>query len=117
MRAEFAQSTLQVLAKPQHTHFHFLFTGDEAWMFSANDHPTMWVTSWDDVEEIRRPSHFQQKTMVTIFFNGTGECKIAILSQEHKMNSTYFIGYVVQPLVEMCSRDGSKSHERTIMLL
>jgi hypothetical protein len=47
----------------------------------------MWNASWDDVEEIGRSSHFQQKTMVKIFFNGTDECKIMILPQGHKMNS------------------------------
>jgi hypothetical protein len=38
MRAELAQSTLQALAKHQHTNFHFLFTGDEIRMFSAHNH-------------------------------------------------------------------------------
>jgi hypothetical protein len=73
MRAELAQNTLQALAKHQHTNFHFLFTGDKTWMFSAHDHRPMRVSSWDDVEEIGWPSHFQQKTMVAIVFNGTGE--------------------------------------------
>jgi hypothetical protein len=100
----------------QQANFHFLFTGDETWVFSANDHPTMWIASWDDVEEIGRPSHFRQKTMVTIFFNGTGECKIAILPQGDKVNSTDFIGCFIQPLVEMCSPDGRKIHERKVML-
>jgi hypothetical protein len=27
----------------------------------------MWITSWDDVDEIERLSRFQQKTMVMIF--------------------------------------------------
>jgi hypothetical protein len=54
MRGELAQSTLQALAKHQHANFHFSFTGDETWMFSAHDHQTMWVASWDDVEEIGR---------------------------------------------------------------
>jgi hypothetical protein len=53
--------------------------------------------------------------MVTIFFNRTGECKIAILPQGHKMNSTYFIGCIVQPLVEMYSPDERKSHKRKSM--
>jgi hypothetical protein len=116
VRAELAQSTLQALAKHQHTHFHFLLTGDEIWIFSAHDHRTMWVASGDDVEEIERPSHFRQNTMVTILFNGTGECKIAILQQGHKMNTTSVIKCVVQPLMKMCSPDGRKIHERKVML-
>jgi hypothetical protein len=85
MRAELTQSTLQALAKHQHINFYLLFTGDETWMFSAHDHRIMWVTSWDDVEEIGRSSYFQQKTMVTIFFNATSESTIAILPQGHKI--------------------------------
>jgi hypothetical protein len=54
--------------------------------------------------------------MVTLFFNGTGESKMAILLQGHKMNSTYSIGCVVQPIVEMCSPDKRKIHERKVML-
>jgi hypothetical protein len=55
MRAELAQSTLQALAKHEHVNFLFLFTGDETWMFSASDHRTMWLASWDDAEQIGRP--------------------------------------------------------------
>jgi hypothetical protein len=40
----------------------------------------MWVSFWDDVDEIERPSDFQQKTMLTIFFNETGEYKMAMLT-------------------------------------
>jgi hypothetical protein len=76
----------------------------------------MWVVSWDHVEEIGRPSPFQQKIIVTIFFKRTGECKIAILPEGYKMNNIYFIGCVVQPLVEMCSPDGRRIHERKVML-
>jgi hypothetical protein len=85
-------------------------------IFSAHDHRTMWVASWDDVEEIGGSSHFQQKTVVTIVFNGTGECKITILPQGNKINSTYFIGSFVQRLTEMCSPDGRKIYERKVVL-
>jgi hypothetical protein len=87
MCAELAQSMLQALVKHEHTNYHFVFTGDESWMFYAYDHRTRWVASWDDVDEIERPSHFHQKTMFTIFFNGTGEYKIAILPEGQKVNS------------------------------
>jgi hypothetical protein len=38
MPAELAQSMLQALAKHEHANYHFLFTGDESWMFYAYDH-------------------------------------------------------------------------------
>jgi hypothetical protein len=41
MRAELAQSMLQALVKHEHTNYHFLFAGDQSWMFYAYDHRTM----------------------------------------------------------------------------
>jgi histone-lysine N-methyltransferase SETMAR len=76
----------------------------------------MWVASWDDVDEIERPSHFNQKTMLTIFFNGTGEHKIAILPEGQKMNSSYFVECVLSPLIEVCNPRGRIPHERRVML-
>jgi hypothetical protein len=78
-RVEFAQGMLQELAKHEHTKFYFLFTRDEWRIFYAYDHRTMWVASWDDVDEIERRSHVQQKTMFTLFVNGTDDYKIVIL--------------------------------------
>jgi hypothetical protein len=54
IRAEMTQSMLQGLAKHMNTNYHFLFRGDESWMFYACDHRTRCVTSWDDVDEIGR---------------------------------------------------------------
>jgi hypothetical protein len=116
MGAELAQSMLQALAKHEHMNYHFLFTGDESWMFYAYHHRTRWVASWDDVDEIERPSHFHQKTMFTVFLNGTGEHKIAILSEGHKVNSAYSIESVRRPLAEIYCQQGSGTRERRVML-
>jgi hypothetical protein len=70
-------------------------------MFYAYDHRTKSVASWDDVDEIDRASHFHQKTTFTVFLNGTGECKIAILPEGQKVNSAYFIESVLRPLAEI----------------
>jgi hypothetical protein len=53
IRVKLAQHMIQVLVKYKRSHFHFLFTGDESWMFSACNHRTMWLASWDDVDEIK----------------------------------------------------------------
>jgi hypothetical protein len=50
-------------AKHEHTNYRFLFTGDKSWMFDGYDHRTRWLASWDDADEIERPSHFQQKNL------------------------------------------------------
>jgi hypothetical protein len=120
MRAELVQSMLQALAKHEHTNYHFLFTGNESWMFHAYDHQTRLVASWDDVDEFERPSHFHQKTMFTVFFNGTKECKIAIaiaiLPEGQKMNTAYFIESVLCHLPEIYYPQGRKTRERRVML-
>jgi hypothetical protein len=74
--AELAQSMLQALAKHEHTSYHFLFTGDESWMFYAYDYQTRLVASWDDVDEIERLSYLHQRTMFTVFFDGTGSTRL-----------------------------------------
>jgi hypothetical protein len=48
-------------------------------MFQAYSYRTMWVASWDAVEEVERPSHFQWKRMLAILLTGTGGYNIAIL--------------------------------------
>jgi hypothetical protein len=72
-RTELAQTMVEALAKHEHMNYRFLFTGDKSWMFDVDGHRTRWVASRDDMDEIERLSHFHQKTMFTIFFNGTGE--------------------------------------------
>jgi hypothetical protein len=74
------------------------------------------MPSWDDADEIERPSHFQQKTMLTVFSNGTGEHKIAILPVGQKMNSRYFMECVLGLLTEVCYPEGRESHKRRVML-
>jgi histone-lysine N-methyltransferase SETMAR len=54
--------------------------------------------------------------MLIILFNGTGECKIAILPAGQKMNSRHFMECVLGPLMEVCYPEGRKSHRRRVML-
>jgi AraC-like DNA-binding protein len=73
MRAELMQTMLQALVKHWHINYHFLFTGNESWMLCAYDHRTSWGAFWDDVHEMKRPSHVHQEIMSTVCFHGTGE--------------------------------------------
>jgi hypothetical protein len=54
--------------------------------------------------------------MFTIFFNGTGKCKITILPDGQKMNSTSFTECVLPPLAEICDPQGRGTHKRRVML-
>jgi hypothetical protein len=82
---------LQELAQHEQTKFHFLFIGDESRRFHASDHRMMWVASWEDPNEIERPSYFRKKTVFTTFFNRTGDFKIVILPKVQKMNRRFFL--------------------------
>jgi hypothetical protein len=75
-------------------------------MFYAYDHRLRRVASWDDVDEIERLSHFHQKAMFTVFFNGTWEYKIVILPEGQKVSGACFIESVLRPLAEMCHPQG-----------
>jgi hypothetical protein len=107
---------LQALSKHKRTNYHFLFTCDESWMFYPDGYRTGGVAAWDDIHEIERPPPFHQKIMFTIFFNGTGECKIAILPERQKGNRTYFIGCVRRPLTKIYYPQGRGTYERIVML-
>jgi hypothetical protein len=45
----------------------------------------MWVSSWDEADEIEGPSHFRQQIVFTVFLNRTGVSKIAILPERRIM--------------------------------
>jgi hypothetical protein len=68
-------------AKREHPNYRFLFTGDKSWMFYAYDHRTTWIASWDDADEIERLSHFHQRILFPVSFNGIWKYKIAILPE------------------------------------
>jgi hypothetical protein len=54
--------------------------------------------------------------MFTVFFNGTGEYKIAILPEGQKANRAYFIESVLCPLATICYPQGRQTRERRVML-
>jgi hypothetical protein len=68
---EMAGSMLQTLESHAASNLHFLWTGDESWMFHEYDHETMEAASWEEVDKLERPTHYDRKAMVTAFFNGT----------------------------------------------
>jgi hypothetical protein len=54
--------------------------------------------------------------MFMVFFNGTGECKIAILPDGQKVNRAYFMESVLCPLAETCHPQSRGTRERRVML-
>jgi AraC-like DNA-binding protein len=82
MPTESAQTMLQTLPRHKHMNHHYLFTGDESWMFDAYDHRTRWVASWDDIDEIERPSHFRQKLCSRFASVGQGNSKFRFFQRD-----------------------------------
>jgi hypothetical protein len=85
--AERAESMLQMVESHAAFNFHFLWTGDESWMLYEHHHETMWVASWEEVDELERPTHYRRKTMITLFFNGTGESFLNMLLQNRSVDT------------------------------
>jgi hypothetical protein len=54
--------------------------------------------------------------MFTVFFNGTGEYKIAILPEEQKVNPRYLIESVLRPLAKIYYPHGKGTPERRVTL-
>jgi hypothetical protein len=85
---------LLALSKQQVSLFHFIFTGDESWMFYSYQREVMCVPSL-------RYSHFH------ILFKAF---LITILPEEKKMASTYFVQGIIDSSAEPCDSDGQQRH-------
>jgi hypothetical protein len=95
---------LAELAKHQASNFHFISTADESWFLSEYQQTNRWVPVWDDTPTVVRPSHRQEKRMVTIFLNGTGDWVINILPKGVHMDGDDLADQILTPLAEFCDR-------------
>jgi histone-lysine N-methyltransferase SETMAR len=115
-RREMAGSMLQTLESYAASNFHFLWTGDESWMFYGYHHEITWAASWEEVDELERPMHYHSKTMVTAFFNGTWHYFLNIFPRSRCMDTSYFAGEIIGGLEHICYPEGRNRHERKRIL-
>jgi histone-lysine N-methyltransferase SETMAR len=115
-RAQLAGSMLAELEMHRASNFHFLYTGDESWLFYHYDQQHMWAASWEEVDDLERPSHHQKKTMLTVFFNGTGQFFMNLMPPREKMNSKYFEREIIQNLGILCYPNRRQPHARQATL-
>jgi hypothetical protein len=115
-RAQYAKAMLQILAAHESARFHFLYTSDESWLLYSYHERTRWVASWDDVPIIGRPSHYHKKTMLSVFFNGTGQFLIDTLPKSMKMDTDYFADNIIDEMARLCYPQGRRLRERRVML-
>jgi hypothetical protein len=107
-----AGSMLQTLESYAASNFHFLWPGDESWMFQKCYHRTLWAASWEEVDELERPTHYHWKRMVTVFCNGTREYSMNILPRSRSMDISSFAGEYSGGLEDICDAEGRNPHER-----
>jgi hypothetical protein len=72
----------------------------------------MWAGSWEEVDELERPAHYHRKTIITVFFNGTGQYFLNILPRSPCMDTSYFAGEMIGGLEDVCHPEGRNPHER-----
>jgi hypothetical protein len=101
-RVEIAKRMLGELAKHQASNFHFIYTRDESWFLSEYRQTNRWVPVWDDTPTVVKPSHRQEKRMVIIFLNGTGDWVINVLPKGVHMDGDYFADQILTSVAEFC---------------
>jgi hypothetical protein len=114
--AELAKSMLSELMKQEKSGFHFLFTGDEFWMFCHNPGNKMWVAGMCDFDHVREKSHFARKVMIIVFLNGGGEWMVYLMDKDCTMHSHYLIPRIVSEVAAVHHRQDQKPHQRRCMV-
>jgi hypothetical protein len=100
------------LRKHARSNFHFLFTGDETWVFYENPNTHMWVADIGELDKVQRKSHYAKKVMATVFFNGSGQFVLDMMPAGQTMNSKYFATRIIPKLAKLCYPSGRKPHQR-----
>jgi hypothetical protein len=86
---------LQTLESHTAFNLHFLWTGDEPWMFCECYHEIMSAASWEEVDELDWPTHYHRKTMVTTFSNGKGKYIMDMLARSQSMDISRLTGEII----------------------
>jgi hypothetical protein len=74
------------------------------------------VASWEEVEEVERPSYHQSKGMLTVFFNGMGVFFIKFLPEGQKMNSICNAQKILRSLSAICCPYRPKMAQRRVIV-
>jgi hypothetical protein len=71
---------------------------------------------WEEGDELERPTQNDKRTMVTAFFNDTGEYFLKIFPRSRSMDTKYSAEETVGGLEDVCCSEGRNPHERRITL-
>jgi hypothetical protein len=115
-RADGAGSMLETPESHAASNFHFLGTDDESWMFHQYHHETTWGASWEEVDELERPTDYHRRRIVTAFFNCTGQYLVNILPRSRCIDTKYFAQEILSGLEDVCYPEERNPRERKITL-
>jgi hypothetical protein len=93
-----AEEMIRVLDNNARTGFKYLLTGDESWMHSDQSPTKMLALDREYVEQKLRPTNYQRKTMIFVFFGVDGIALLDMLSQGWKLTSVYFKEHIIRAL-------------------
>ena len=97
-RLNMSKELVQILEKSKENGFADIITGDESWFIYYYHYERKWVVDADNIPEIVIPSHFDRKTMVTIFIGIEGLVYRTVKPANKCWNSEYFINNILIPL-------------------
>jgi hypothetical protein len=112
---EVARSMLQTLKSHAASNFHFLWTGDNLSRFHQEHHEMVFAASWGEVNELECVAHYH-RMMVTAFFNSTMEYFMNTSLRRQSMDTSSFVGEMINGLEDVCDPEGRNPHERKIAL-
>jgi histone-lysine N-methyltransferase SETMAR len=113
---QYAEAMLHILAANEPLRFHFRSTGDQSWLLYSYHERTRWVASWDDAPVIERRSYYHKKTILSLFFSGTGQFLIDISPEGIKMDKDYFADNITDKMARLCYSQGRRPRERRVVV-
>lgn len=101
-----SKEILKALQTAKRSHFTNILSGDESWFLYTTYPKGRWVLEGEDPGERLKPTHYQKKTMVTIFIKKNGSFFVELLPQGQKFNSKYFIDIIIPLIDNLAYPDG-----------
>ena len=97
-RVTCSKNLLEILNDCSANNYKYIITGDESYFEYYYSRERMWAFSKGDIDEKLEQSHFQRKTMFTIFFNGDGIQLIDMKPKGIRINADYFLNNIIKTL-------------------
>lgn len=116
LRVQMSRKMKQILTMLKHDNFKYVFTGDETWCKYHFDHKRKWVLSSEDLDERIKPSNYERKIMIIIFFGINGLVLLKFKPENEHFNSEFFINNILKQLEINTDASGAKKKKKLVYL-